>query len=39
MAGDDADAVLFADGAALPTLPCTPGLLDTLRGWDVALPH
>jgi ADP-ribose pyrophosphatase YjhB (NUDIX family) len=38
VAGDDADAVLFADGATLPTLRCTPGLLDTLHGWGVALP-
>jgi 8-oxo-dGTP diphosphatase len=36
--GDDADAVLFADAATLPTLPCTPGLLETLRGWGVVLP-
>jgi ADP-ribose pyrophosphatase YjhB (NUDIX family) len=36
--GDDADAALFADGATLAKLRCTPGLLDTLRGWGVALP-
>ncbi len=34
-AGDDADDVLFADAAALTTLPCTPLLLETLRGWGV----
>jgi ADP-ribose pyrophosphatase YjhB (NUDIX family) len=38
VAGDDADDVLFADAAALDRLPCTPGLLDVLRGWGVALP-
>jgi ADP-ribose pyrophosphatase YjhB (NUDIX family) len=38
VAGDDADAVLFADAVTLPTLSCTPGLLDTLRGWGVVLP-
>ena len=36
-AGDDADEVLFADAAALAELPCTPALLETLRGWG-ALP-
>ena len=36
-AGDDADDVLFADAAALAGLPCTPLLLETLRGWG-ALP-
>ena len=36
-AGDDADDVLFADAAALETLPCTPLLLETLRAWG-ALP-
>jgi ADP-ribose pyrophosphatase YjhB (NUDIX family) len=36
--GDDADAVLFADADALAGLTCTPGLLDTLRGWGVVLP-
>jgi 8-oxo-dGTP diphosphatase len=35
VAGDDADAVLFADAATLGTLPCTPNLLTTLRGWGV----
>jgi hypothetical protein len=30
--------VLFADAATLAGLPCTPLLLETLRGWDV-LPH
>jgi ADP-ribose pyrophosphatase YjhB (NUDIX family) len=38
-AGDDADAVLFADATTLAGLACTPGLLDTLRGWGVALPR
>ena len=37
--GDDADAVLFADGPTLSGLICTPGLLETLRGWGVALPR
>ena len=37
--GDDADAVLFADGPTLAELTCTPGLLETLRGWGVALPR
>jgi ADP-ribose pyrophosphatase YjhB (NUDIX family) len=36
--GDDADAVVFADAATLAALACTPGLLDTLHGWGVALP-
>ena len=36
-AGDDADDVVFADSAALAVLPCTPLLLETLRGWG-ALP-
>ncbi len=35
--GDDADAVVFADAAALERLECTPRLLETLRGWG-ALP-
>jgi 8-oxo-dGTP diphosphatase len=35
VAGDDADAVLFADAATLQTLDCTPNLLATLRGWGV----
>jgi ADP-ribose pyrophosphatase YjhB (NUDIX family) len=38
VAGDDADDVVFADAAVLADLPCTPGLLDVLRGWGVALP-
>jgi ADP-ribose pyrophosphatase YjhB (NUDIX family) len=38
VAGDDADDVVFADAADLERLPCTSGLLDTLRGWGVALP-
>lgn len=38
VAGDDADDVTFADAAALEQLSCTPGLLDVLRGWGVALP-
>ena len=37
-AGDDADEVLFADAAVLDQLPCTPLLLETLRGWG-ALPR
>ena len=35
VAGDDADAVTFADAAALDRLPCTPGLVETLGGWGV----
>ncbi|HEX2073006.1 MAG TPA: NUDIX domain-containing protein [Geodermatophilus sp.] len=35
VAGDDADAVTFADAATLSRLPCTPGLLQILRGWGV----
>jgi 8-oxo-dGTP diphosphatase len=38
VAGDDADAVLFADATALAQLACTPGLLNTLRAWGIALP-
>ena len=38
VAGDDADAVTFADEATLDTLSCTPDLVATLRGWGV-LPH
>jgi ADP-ribose pyrophosphatase YjhB (NUDIX family) len=38
VAGDDADDVVFADAATLAGLPCTPGLLDVLRGWGVSLP-
>lgn len=37
VAGDDADAVTFADAADLDRLSCTPGLVATLRGWG-ALP-
>lgn len=37
VAGDDADAVTFADAADLARLTCTPRLLETLRGWG-ALP-
>jgi ADP-ribose pyrophosphatase YjhB (NUDIX family) len=37
--GDDADAVVFADAATLAELRCTDGLLDTLRGWGVAVPE
>jgi ADP-ribose pyrophosphatase YjhB (NUDIX family) len=39
VAGDDADAVLFADAPTLAGLACTPNLLQTLRGWGVALPR
>ena len=35
VAGDDASDVLFADAAAIDRLPCTPGLVETLRSWDV----
>ena len=35
VAGDDADDVVFADADALAGLPCTPLLLETLRGWGV----
>jgi hypothetical protein len=35
VAGDDAEAVTFADAAALDRLPCTPDLLAILRGWGV----
>jgi ADP-ribose pyrophosphatase YjhB (NUDIX family) len=35
--GDDAVAALFADAATLAGLPCTPLLIETLRGWG-ALP-
>jgi 8-oxo-dGTP diphosphatase len=35
VAGDDADEVLFADAATLDRLPCTPLLVETLRGWGV----
>jgi len=36
VAGDDAADVLFADAATLDRLPCTPLLVETLRGWGVA---
>jgi 8-oxo-dGTP diphosphatase len=39
VAGDDADAVLFADAPTLAGLRCTPGLLETLGRWGVALPR
>jgi 8-oxo-dGTP diphosphatase len=35
VAGDDAAAVVFADAATLNRLPCTPLLVETLRGWGV----
>jgi 8-oxo-dGTP diphosphatase len=35
VAGDDASDVLFADAADLARLPCTPLLVETLRGWGV----
>ncbi|MGY1689996.1 NUDIX domain-containing protein [Geodermatophilus sp. SYSU D01105] len=35
VAGDDADAVTFADAADLERLRCTPRLVETLRGWGV----
>jgi 8-oxo-dGTP diphosphatase len=35
VAGDDATDVVFADAATLDRLPCTPRLVDTLRGWGV----
>lgn len=35
VAGDDASDVVFADAAALDRLPCTPRLVETLRGWGV----
>jgi 8-oxo-dGTP pyrophosphatase MutT (NUDIX family) len=38
VAGDDAAAALFADRVTLDALPCTPRLIETLRGWGV-LPH
>jgi 8-oxo-dGTP diphosphatase len=38
VAGDDAAAVRFADPVTLDELPCTPGLVATLRSWGV-LPH
>jgi 8-oxo-dGTP diphosphatase len=35
VAGDDAAAVVFADASAIDRLPCTPLLVETLRGWGV----
>jgi ADP-ribose pyrophosphatase YjhB (NUDIX family) len=35
VAGDDAAAVMFVDAATLDRLPCTPLLVETLRGWGV----
>jgi ADP-ribose pyrophosphatase YjhB (NUDIX family) len=35
VAGDDASDVVLADPAALDGLPCTPRLVETLRGWGV----
>jgi 8-oxo-dGTP diphosphatase len=35
VAGDDATDVVLADAAALDGLPCTPRLVETLRGWGV----
>jgi 8-oxo-dGTP diphosphatase len=35
VAGDDASDVVLADAAALDRLPCTPRLVETLRGWGV----
>ena len=35
VAGDDAVETLFADARTLAGLPCTPGLVETLRGWGV----
>ena len=35
VAGDDADAVTFADAATLHGLSCTPGLVEALTGWGV----
>jgi ADP-ribose pyrophosphatase YjhB (NUDIX family) len=37
-AGDDAEAVTFADAATLERLLCTPDLVETLRGWGVLPP-
>ena len=33
--GDDADAAAFVDPVTLDGLPCTPRLVETLRGWGV----
>jgi ADP-ribose pyrophosphatase YjhB (NUDIX family) len=38
VAGDDAADAVFADATALERLPCTPRLVETLRGWG-ALPR
>jgi 8-oxo-dGTP diphosphatase len=35
VAGDDASDVVLADAAILDRLPCTPRLVETLRGWGV----
>jgi 8-oxo-dGTP diphosphatase len=35
VAGDDATDVVLADAATLAGLPCTPRLVETLRGWGV----
>jgi ADP-ribose pyrophosphatase YjhB (NUDIX family) len=35
VAGDDATAVVFADAVTLDGLPCTPRLVEILRGWGV----
>ena len=35
VAGDDASDVVLADAATLDRLPCTPRLIETLRGWGV----
>ena len=35
VAGDDAADVRFADAVTLDGLPCTPRLVETLRGWGV----
>ncbi len=35
VAGDDASDVVLADAATLDRLPCTPRLVETLRGWGV----
>lgn len=34
-AGDDATEVGWFEPAAVPALPCSPGLVDTLRDWGV----
>ena len=33
--GDDADAAAFVNPVSLDGLPCTPKLVETLRGWGV----